>query len=303
MVGLAVGIDYALFVVNRQRRLILDQGLTAREAAGRAVGTAGSAVFFAGLTVLIALSALTVIGIAMLSTMAPVAASTVAPAVLIALTLLPALLGLVGGADLLRQGPIPTPRKGGGGVAQRRRPLGQGCDQVPVARHRGRGRDPGRDGDPGGQYEHGYPNRRDREPGHRRPAELRGGLPGLRRGIQRPPPSHRRAHRHRRPRHTRADRETPRGVPGPRRHRASRPRWRQRGRRPGRVQRHPHLRPQRRGHQRPREVAAQSPTTRSPETTGCNSASPGSPPSASTCPTSSPTSYRSTSASSSCSPS
>ncbi len=96
MVGLAVGIDYALFVVNRQRRLILDRGLTAQEAAGRAVGTAGSAVFFAGVTVLIALTALTVIGIAMLSTMALVAASTVALAVLIALTLLPALLGLVG---------------------------------------------------------------------------------------------------------------------------------------------------------------------------------------------------------------
>ncbi|MCE5292060.1 MAG: MMPL family transporter [Nocardiaceae bacterium] len=96
MVGLAVGIDYALFVVNRQRRLILDRGLTAREAAGRAVGTAGSAVFFAGLTVLIALTALTVIGIAMLSMMALVAAATVAMAVLIALTLLPALLGLVG---------------------------------------------------------------------------------------------------------------------------------------------------------------------------------------------------------------
>lgn len=96
MVGLAVGIDYALFVVNRQRRLILDRGLTAKEATGRAVGTAGSAVFFAGLTVLIALTALTVIGIAALSTMALVAASTVALAVMIALTLLPALLGLVG---------------------------------------------------------------------------------------------------------------------------------------------------------------------------------------------------------------
>lgn len=96
MVGLAVGIDYALFVVNRQRRLILDHGLNAHEAAGRAVGTAGSAVFFAGLTVLIALTALTVIGIAVLSTMALVAASTVALAVLIALSLLPALLGLVG---------------------------------------------------------------------------------------------------------------------------------------------------------------------------------------------------------------
>lgn len=45
MVGLAVGIDYSLFIVNRQRRMILDQRLSAREAASRAVGTAGSAVF------------------------------------------------------------------------------------------------------------------------------------------------------------------------------------------------------------------------------------------------------------------
>ncbi|GAA4107358.1 hypothetical protein GCM10022215_00150 [Nocardioides fonticola] len=96
MVGLAVGIDYALFVVNRQRRLIIDRGLEAREAAGRAVGTAGSAVFFAGLTVLVALVALTVIGISLLTTMALVAASTVLLAVLVALTLLPALLGLIG---------------------------------------------------------------------------------------------------------------------------------------------------------------------------------------------------------------
>ena len=96
MVGLAVGIDYALFVVNRQRRLIIDRGLDAREAASRAVGTAGSAVFFAGLTVLVALVALTVIGISMLTTMALVAASTVLLAVLIALTMLPALLGLIG---------------------------------------------------------------------------------------------------------------------------------------------------------------------------------------------------------------
>ncbi|WP_148576194.1 MMPL family transporter [Nocardioides caldifontis] len=96
MIGLAVGIDYALFVVNRQRRLIIDQGLEAREAAGRAVGTAGSAVFFAGLTVMVALVALTVIGISMLTTMALVAAATVLLAVLIALTLLPAMLGLIG---------------------------------------------------------------------------------------------------------------------------------------------------------------------------------------------------------------
>ncbi|XID94537.1 MMPL family transporter [Paenibacillaceae bacterium WGS1546] len=96
MVGLAVGIDYALFIVNRQRRLIFDQGLTAREAASRAVGTAGSAVFFAGLTVIIALCGLLVIGISFLSMMALVASITVFLNVLTALTLLPALLGLVG---------------------------------------------------------------------------------------------------------------------------------------------------------------------------------------------------------------
>jgi RND superfamily putative drug exporter len=96
MVGLAVGMDYALFIVNRQRRLILTQGLGAEEAASRALGTAGSAVLFAGLTVVIALVGLSVIGISFLTTMALVAATTVVLAVLVALTLLPALLGLVG---------------------------------------------------------------------------------------------------------------------------------------------------------------------------------------------------------------
>lgn len=95
MLGLAVGIDYALFIVNRQRNLILTQKLTAADAAARAVGTAGSAVFFAGLTVIIALVALVVVGISLLTTMAMVAAATVGIAVLIALTFLPALLGLV----------------------------------------------------------------------------------------------------------------------------------------------------------------------------------------------------------------
>lgn len=96
MVGLAVGIDYALFIVNRQRRLILTQGLSAEEATSRSIGTAGSAVLFAGLTVVIALTGLTLIGISFLTTMALVAAVTVVLAVLVALTLLPAMLGLVG---------------------------------------------------------------------------------------------------------------------------------------------------------------------------------------------------------------
>ncbi|MFE4061574.1 MMPL family transporter [Streptomyces sp. NPDC059096] len=95
MLGLAVGIDYALFIVSRERRLILDDGLDAHEATSRAIGTAGSAVFFAGSTVIIALAGLLVVGIALLSTMAIVAAATIAIAVLLALTLLPALLGLV----------------------------------------------------------------------------------------------------------------------------------------------------------------------------------------------------------------
>lgn len=96
MVGLAVGIDYALFIVNRTRRLIVTQGLRAEEAAARSIGTAGSAVLFAGITVVIALTGLSLIGISFLTTMALVAAATVVLAVLVALTLLPALLGVVG---------------------------------------------------------------------------------------------------------------------------------------------------------------------------------------------------------------
>ncbi|GGN94282.1 membrane protein [Actinoplanes lobatus] len=96
MLGLAVGIDYALFIVNRQRRLILDQRLTAHEATGRAVGTAGNAVLFAGATVVIALVALLVIDITLLSTMALAAAATVILVVAASLTFLPALLGLAG---------------------------------------------------------------------------------------------------------------------------------------------------------------------------------------------------------------
>ncbi|MFT0661992.1 MMPL family transporter [Rhodococcus erythropolis] len=96
MLGLAVGIDYALFIVNRTRRLILHDGLPAHEATARAAGTAGSAVLFAGATVIIALTALLVVGIELLSTMALIASVTVAIAVAVALTALPALLGLVG---------------------------------------------------------------------------------------------------------------------------------------------------------------------------------------------------------------
>ncbi|MEW2255712.1 MMPL family transporter [Streptomyces sp. NPDC047869] len=95
MIGLAVGIDYALFIVSRYRAE-LAEGRGREEAAGRAVGTAGSAVVFAGLTVVIALVGLSVVNIPMLTKMGVAAAGTVAVAVLIALTLIPALLGYAG---------------------------------------------------------------------------------------------------------------------------------------------------------------------------------------------------------------
>lgn len=95
MIGLAVGIDYALFIVSRYRAE-LTEGREREEAAGRAVGTAGSAVVFAGLTVVIALVGLAVVNIPMLTKMGFAAAGTVVIAVLIALTLIPALLGFAG---------------------------------------------------------------------------------------------------------------------------------------------------------------------------------------------------------------
>lgn len=95
MLGLAVGIDYALFILSRHRDE-LRGGAAPEEAAGRAVGTAGSAVVFAGLTVFIALLGLGVANIPFLTAMGIFAALTVAFAVVIALTMLPALMGFLG---------------------------------------------------------------------------------------------------------------------------------------------------------------------------------------------------------------
>nr|WP_285843489.1 MMPL family transporter [Kocuria palustris] len=95
MLGLAVGIDYSLFLLNRYRTE-LRRGTEVTEAIGLATGTAGSAVAFAGMTVMIALIGLSVTGIPFLALMGAVAALAVLVAVLITLTLTPALLGLVG---------------------------------------------------------------------------------------------------------------------------------------------------------------------------------------------------------------
>jgi len=127
MIGLAVGIDYALFIVARFRnQLITSSGLndlspkefaaelkkmdkqTRAHAMGMATGTAGSSVVFAGITVVIALAALTIIGIPFLSTMAIAAAATVAIAVLVALTFIPGLLGLLG--TKIFAGRVPGPK-------------------------------------------------------------------------------------------------------------------------------------------------------------------------------------------------
>jgi putative drug exporter of the RND superfamily len=91
MLGLAVGIDYALFILARHRQNMAD-GMEPREAAAQATGTAGSAVVFAGMTVVIALLGLLVVGIPFLTVMGLAAAGAVIVAVLIATTLLPALL-------------------------------------------------------------------------------------------------------------------------------------------------------------------------------------------------------------------
>jgi putative drug exporter of the RND superfamily len=93
MIGLAVGVDYALFILTRHRAQ-LAAGLSPAEPA--AAGTAGTAVVFAGSTVIIALAALAVAGIPFLAVTGLAAAGTVLTAVLIAVTLLPAVFGIAG---------------------------------------------------------------------------------------------------------------------------------------------------------------------------------------------------------------
>ena len=95
MLGLAVGIDYCLFIVNRHRNQLL-AGMDGEESVALATGTSGNAVLFAGLTVIIALAALVIPGLPFLSVMGLSAAATVAVAVAVALTLTPAVLSLVG---------------------------------------------------------------------------------------------------------------------------------------------------------------------------------------------------------------
>lgn len=95
MLGLAVGIDYALFLLNRHRKQ-LKKGMEVRASIGLATGTAGNAVVFAGLTVIIALLAMNLTGISFLGLMGTMASLSIAVSILLAITLTPALMSLLG---------------------------------------------------------------------------------------------------------------------------------------------------------------------------------------------------------------
>ncbi len=128
MLGLAVGIDYALFIVNRHRQQLL-HGMELQHSIGMATGTAGNAVVVAGVTVVISLAALTVTGLPILAQMGLVAAGTVLMTVLVALTLTPAVLSLMGQRVLPRRARAAHERP------QRRFGRGQGRWAVHVTNH------------------------------------------------------------------------------------------------------------------------------------------------------------------------
>jgi RND superfamily putative drug exporter len=102
MLGLAVGIAYSLFIINRHRRQ-LRQGADLHESIGLANGTSGNAVVFAGVTVIVALLALNVTGVGFLGLMGTVGAVAVLVAILMAVTLTPAVLALMGPRILRRR--------------------------------------------------------------------------------------------------------------------------------------------------------------------------------------------------------
>ena len=112
MLGLAVGIDYSLFILNRHRKQLL-QGADVHESIGLANGTAGNAVVFAGATVIVALLALNVTGIPFLGLMGTAGAVCVAVAVLLSVTLTPALLGLFGDKLLTKRARAVAASAGG----------------------------------------------------------------------------------------------------------------------------------------------------------------------------------------------
>ena len=197
MLGLGVGIDYALFIVTRHRGF-MEQGHPVNEAAARAVGTAGGAVVFAGGTVVIALCSLAVAQIPIVSALGYSAAIVVLIAVITAVTLLPALLSILGKRiDSLRVPFLRPPAHdhrphGWAEVGARRR-------QAPAAGDAPWRRDPGRAGDPGAEPPARPAGQRAGAQVHPDPAVLRPVARGLRPRHQRPVPDRRRLRRQPRP--------------------------------------------------------------------------------------------------------
>ncbi len=123
MLGLAVGLDYALFIINKYRTYLVE-GHGYPEAAARALGTAGNAVVFAALTVVIALAALSIVNIPFMTNMGLVGAGSIAIAALVAISLIPALLGLAGARVFGRK------TRGIVAAAQKRGPVDDATDHV-----------------------------------------------------------------------------------------------------------------------------------------------------------------------------
>ena len=172
MIGLGVGIDYALFIVTRhleQRR----DGMATDESIYRATATSGGAVVFAGCTVMIALLSLAIVGIPLVTTLGYTSALVVAVAVLGAITLLPRVLALLG--DRIDTGAHPAAApQGGRRPLARLAPLGRVRRAPPAARRAGRDGDPRRARAAGARP---LP----RPAGQRRAGEEHGGAQGLRR--------------------------------------------------------------------------------------------------------------------------
>ena len=120
MLGLGVGIDYSLFILTRHRQALHD-GAAPVDAAAQAAATAGRAVIFAGLTVAISISSLAVIGLSFVTKLGLGAAITVVTAVAVAVTLLPAVLSLLG--PRIDRLPLPVLRRRDDSAAARHRSL------------------------------------------------------------------------------------------------------------------------------------------------------------------------------------
>ena len=164
MIGLGVGIDYALFIVTRHRQHLHD-GMSVDDAAGTANATAGQAVLFAGTTVVIAILGLFLAGLPAISAMGVSVALVVSVAMAAAVTLLPGLLGLAG----TKIDKLSIHRKSHVDQARRRddlRPLGAPRREPPGPLRDRQPRRPVRHRRPGAQHADRHARRRQRRQGH-----------------------------------------------------------------------------------------------------------------------------------------